>query len=93
MTIPKNNQEALFHAHKLAITAPDQESFDKVAPMIKDLSKGMSKKDIKEIIFRAIAIYARMEVTNSQTATTWRDVHIIPQITPDYQRLISQWRL
>jgi len=93
MTMPTNNQEALLLAHKLAITAPDQESFDKVAPMIKDLSKGMRKKDIKEIIFEAIALYAKMEISNRQSATTCRDINIIPQITPDYQRLISQWRL
>jgi len=93
MTILKNNQEALLLAHKLAITAPDQESFDKVAPMIKDLSKRMRKKEIKEIIFEAVALYAEIEIGNSQSDTSCKYVKLMPQISPDYKRLISQWSL
>ena len=87
----KNNREALLLAHKLAITAPDEDSFYKVAPMIEDLSRTINKKEIKEIIFEAIAKYAKMEICNSQSATSWLDINLMPQISPDYQRLISQW--
>ena len=91
MTMPTNNREALLLAHKLAITAPDEDSFYKVAPMIEDLSRTINKKEIKEIIFEAIAKYAEIKISNSQSATSWRDVNLMPQISPDYQRLISQW--
>ena len=59
--------------------------------MIEDLSRTINKKEIKEIIFEAIAKYAEIKINNSQSATSWRDVNLMPQISPDYQRLISQW--